>query len=764
MRFIDRKDLKPPSILSEERVEAVRREVRQFIELTLSKGETRRVPSPRWLDELGMFRQAMALEFGCVCAYCERKAIAEGNGPLGVVGRQRPEALAQDENGRTELLAYAWLMYEWENLHWLCGECSRHKNNLYFIRGERGGPFATISELRKNEKELILDPTFHQPDDHLAFGIDGLVKALSPEGAATCELLHLNRPDLQNERQKAVWDLANSLRDVRQFNSYRFADNWGALSNHKGGVINPHLGSARNAIMGFARLRGMIFDNIVNFLMFFSDLSAQERNAFVDDLQRSPDHSGEQEVMTPPENGADNHPKSKPLPRRHLARQLQYKRQLENVNNPITKVKILNFKALNKIVLKLPEKVAVSDQAPCMLLLGENGSGKSTILEAMALSIIGAPEAMELDRVVKHEDLSPKYFLPVASRDTNAVFTAPLHVRLDFLDSDEPAILSAQIGDETFSGSLHCSKVVLAYGPRRYFSSRQTRRMQAPARRVQSLFDPMHMIPNPIYWLAELRPKQFTAAARALREVLMLDEDDDIELSDKSPGPPQIFIRRRGHPVAMSDLSAGYKSVIAMVCDIIRELLNHFDNIELAAAVVFIDEIETHLHPRWKMRIMMLLRRAFPQVQFIVTTHDPLCLRGMNDGEVFVLHRNSETDQIELVPDLPSIRGMRAEQILTSEFFGLGTTDPETDARLTKYNRLAAKVEYLSDAEHAEMARLSQQLESEMVLGSTLREQAYAEALRARVDRRKISPTKVASPRRAELRQRFLTMFHQEQE
>lgn len=208
----------------------------------------------------------------------------------------------------------------------------------------------------------------------------------------------------------------------------------------------------------------------------------------------------------------------------------------------------------------------------------------------------------------------------------------------------------------------------------------------------------------------------------------------------------------------MKDVSVGYKSVIAMVCDIIRELLYHYDNLEYACAVVFIDEIETHLHPRWKMQIMQLLRRAFPKVQFIVTTHDPLCLRGMYDGEVFVLQR-SPADNVERVENLPSIKGMRAEQILTSEFFGLGSTDPETDARLVRYNRLAARIEDLGEDERAEMARLRDELDDGMVLGSTLHEQAYAEALQARVKQRNVSPTKAPSPDRAELRKTFSALF-----
>jgi predicted ATP-binding protein involved in virulence len=125
------------------------------------------------------------------------------------------------------------------------------------------------------------------------------------------------------------------------------------------------------------------------------------------------------------------------------------------------------------------------------------------------------------------------------------------------------------------------------------------------------------------------------------------------------------------------------------------------------------------------MRIVRLLRRAFPKVQFIITTHDPLCLRGVYDGEVFVMRRSEETGEVELVEELPSIRGMRAEQILTSEFFGLGSTDPETDAKMIRYHNLVVQ-----GAETEEVERLRLEIESTMKVGDTVQEQVYAEALR----------------------------------
>lgn len=769
MRFIDREALTPPDILFGERAEQARMDVQGFIEQTYSKGGTRRAPEPYWLDDDTEFQQAMAAQFHHQCAYCESEARFDPDGSGGVIGRHRPQALAQDEKGNTELLAYAWLMYDWENLLWLCPECARRKGNLFYVENKRGLPSTPIADLREVEGELMLDPCFHQASQHLIFNVGGAISWKTSCGRATMDTLELNRSELFYRRRDAVRDVAERLADLTSWNP-ESETLIGALRDpDTPDPLPPHSGSATWAIFEFAANRSMVFDGVAGFLGAFEGLGTDGRSAFVQDLKDQTilwtPHDGSEASAPAPASSAPARPVAKRA--RKLAKTPTPPRTpniqtLPNALKPITRVKIDNFKALRSIAFDLPDNVPDTEQSPCMLLLGENAMGKSSVLEAMALAVIGAREAAELDEVLKDEDISPMGLIHRPDPYFWDQTADSMGVQLGFLDSTSEVSLEAQAGDTDFSGTQDCAKVVLAYGPRRYFTSRKTRRLRAPAHRVRSLFDPMDMIANPIHWLTTLEDPEFFAAARALREVLMLDDEDDFERDDDPETPGQIYIWQNGQRVAMKDLSVGFKSIIAMVTDIIREMLYHFDNLEFASGVVFVDEIETHLHPRWKMRIMTLLRRAFPKVQFIVTTHDPLCLQGMYDGEVFVLQRAPETDHVEPVSDLPSIRGMRAEQILTSEFFGLGSTDPETDARLARYNYLAAQIETLSEAERRELERLRADLDDGMVLGSTLREQAYAEALKKRNDSRQVSPTKARSPRRADLKTEFASLFETE--
>jgi hypothetical protein len=84
------------------------------------------------------------------------------------------------------------------------------------------------------------------------------------------------------------------------------------------------------------------------------------------------------------------------------------------------------------------------------------------------------------------------------------------------------------------------------------------------------------------------------------------------------------------------------------------------------------------------------LRKAFRRVQFIVSTHDPLCLRGLENDEAIVLRRTSRR-RIYVVPDLPPLKGMRVDQLLTSEYFGLDSTmDPTVERQYRELYRLLA--------------------------------------------------------------------------
>ncbi len=170
----------------------------------------------------------------------------------------------------------------------------------------------------------------------------------------------------------------------------------------------------------------------------------------------------------------------------------------------------------------------------------------------------------------------------------------------------------------------------------------------------------------------------------------------------------------------LNELSDGYQSLIAICGDLIRHLLELWPSVEVAEALVLIDEIGLHMHPTWKMRIVSSLKVAFPRVQFVCSTHDPLCLRGINEGEVELVHRKG--GNVTTRSNLSQIKGMRIDQILLSEHFGLSSTiDPDAEGIYHRYYQLLRQNK-LTSSEKVELLELKNTIDRFTTLGETRRE------------------------------------------
>jgi AAA domain, putative AbiEii toxin, Type IV TA system len=166
-----------------------------------------------------------------------------------------------------------------------------------------------------------------------------------------------------------------------------------------------------------------------------------------------------------------------------------------------------------------------------------------------------------------------------------------------------------------------------------------------------------------------------------------------------------------------------------LTCDIIAGLkASSKGALEAAEGLVVIDELGAHLHPRWRMRVVESLRRAFRRVQFIVSTHDPLCLRGLDNGEAVVLRRTTR-GRVFSVPDLPPIKGLRVDQLLTSEYFGLSSTmDPVIEQRYREMYRLLA-LRHPTPKQTERIHQLRTELAPFEVPGATRRERRLLEII-----------------------------------
>jgi len=229
-------------------------------------------------------------------------------------------------------------------------------------------------------------------------------------------------------------------------------------------------------------------------------------------------------------------------------------------------------------------------------------------------------------------------------------------------------------------------------------------------------------------WLMSLNGDQFDTAARALQSVL-----PDRRSASLRRNVSQVYFQTDEHISSFSQLSAGYQTIISMCADIIRLLFARWSTITSATAIVLVDELDAHLHPSWSMRIVRALREAFPQVQFVASTHDPLVLRGLRNGEV-ALVRRPEKATVIVDQNLPPLEGMQVDQILTSRVFGLNSTiDPDTEALFDEFYHLKSLPS--EPARNARIAEIRGRVGDREALGRNETERLMLQAAKEFVNR-----------------------------
>ena len=132
---------------------------------------------------------------------------------------------------------------------------------------------------------------------------------------------------------------------------------------------------------------------------------------------------------------------------------------------------------------------------------------------------------------------------------------------------------------------------------------------------------------------------------------------------DVANGALMIEFKDEGYCL-FDNLSDGYRNMVAMVADIVHRAARLNPHLSANAAtessgVVLIDEIDLHLHPQWQRRVVGDLQRAFPNIQFIATTHSPFILQSLDPGKVIDLGIVNDESPIDLNHNIaaPSPKG-----------------------------------------------------------------------------------------------------------
>ena len=386
-----------------------------------------------------------------------------------------------------------------------------------------------------------------------------------------------------------------------------------------------------------------------------------------------------------------------------------------------------------KLDLRDPENDAIP--ARWTVILGENGTGKTTLLQALV-----AMQPVWHTRFKEDEVDAMLYILapPLMQgwRERRALAksrgqSAQVQLRYQLTKTGVPPVrdrVSFHLSNDGFVGGGYAGNpevdpraVVFAYGSQRQVSAAQANHSADDLMHgYETLFDETLALPNPAervmraYLLSTLDGEEEGVRDEAkkryerLKSSLVEALPDVQKVSIKARyGQPVVLFATHYGEVPFEQLSAGYRTMAAWVADLVVRMVERYPESEAPLtepAIVCIDEFDLHLHPAWQRESIAFLTKTFPATQFIVTAHSPLVVQSAPDANVVVLRRDG--DQVRIENDPVRVGSWRVDQILTSELFGLKTARrPDVQEVLEERARLLEKQE-LSDEDRARLQEL----------------------------------------------------------
>lgn len=393
------------------------------------------------------------------------------------------------------------------------------------------------------------------------------------------------------------------------------------------------------------------------------------------------------------------------------------------------------------------------------VVAGRNGTGKSSLLRMIALALVGPSVARSLSSQFAGwiSQGEREAFVEVAftsgPRDALGSGGAPAkrqpYAGLTWSltdDGPEPVLEERRHSNAPRDAARRGpwsenpkGWFVAGYGPfRRLSGSASEAQRNMLGRRtsaVVTLFDESAALTESTWWLQEMYPRYLEGdfAARELWASIFSFLGDGLlpegfrVVGYTSRG---LEVERDGEAFVLDELSDGYRVVTALVLDIVRRMYASFGTFSLTEidgvmacaeeGVVLIDEVDVHLHLSWQQEIGFWLRRHFPRVQFIVSTHSPFIAQAASpNGLIRLPDRNDPRGAPTHVDEetFNEVVNGTVDRSVVSDLFGLSSTfSLETRRLRERLKRIEVLIES-GEADPVDLLEERDTLRSELAVG-----------------------------------------------
>jgi predicted ATPase len=335
----------------------------------------------------------------------------------------------------------------------------------------------------------------------------------------------------------------------------------------------------------------------------------------------------------------------------------------------LRRVRIRNIRAITNFDMDLP------NAAGWNVLIGDNGSGKSSIIRAIALALIGPEEALGLRADwrdwLSHQSIEGRIRIDISKGDTdkhtgrqaklkNWLIANIIQFKRQDNNVEYSVVKTPKIDPFRYNWGRGEGWFSVAYGPYRRFAGGNQEwtkvfYSQPKLGAHLSAFGEDIALTEAIEWLVKLN---YQLLEKKEPGRILYDLEKLINSPDFLPHKAEIesissdgvvFRDGNGSLIPVNQLSDGYRSILSLAFELIRQLVRVYgatnvfkeiknDNMIIdLPGVVLIDEIDAHLHPSWQIKIGQWFTKHFPKIQFIVTTHSPLICRACENGSIWRL-------------------------------------------------------------------------------------------------------------------------------
>ena len=355
----------------------------------------------------------------------------------------------------------------------------------------------------------------------------------------------------------------------------------------------------------------------------------------------------------------------------------------------ISELKIYNIGSFGRLTLEFERPKGLKDKAEIHILTGENGTGKTTILEIMAALI----QPNNFNNIAPKRRSTKEYSLSLVLNGETIEIHPLLHKRL----GKTSLLITNRYWKPYNNPNLPFSIAFFAYSGHRRFEHQEIEGLkEIDTHPFEHALDFQQSIQseNILQWIVNNKSKSALAQvdgnlAEAEQFRFNIDklEATVSEIIQKQiklrieRNPFKVIIIVGGEELEFNQLPDGLKSIISWIADLLMRMdrVKWENNTPVFERnfILFLDEIEVHLHPAWQRKILPLVQKLFPNAQIFISTHSPFVVGSVDGAWIHKLVKpNGDSKLAEGYPKLSedgnSFRYWLDEVFDVSAEFGIG--------------------------------------------------------------------------------------------